>query len=62
MVLSGILMLVLIALFSCASQQVAPEKPQEMKVAQAEQPAAPPPKEEKPKSLYDADVKPLDTC
>jgi len=59
MVLSGILMLVLITLFSCASQQVAPEKPQAMQVAQAEQPAAPPPKEEKPKSLYDADVKPL---
>lgn len=64
MVLSGILMLVLIALFSCASQQVAPEKPQEVKVAQAEQPAPPPPKEVKPKSPYEMDVKPLspDEC
>lgn len=64
MVLSGILMLVLITLFSCASQQVATEKPQEMKVVQAEQPAAPPPKEVKPKSPYEADIKPLtpDEC
>lgn len=63
-VLSGILMLVLIAVFSCASQQVAPEKPQaQTQVAQATEPA-PPPKEVKPKSPYEADIKPLtpDEC
>ncbi|MEW6586321.1 MAG: cytochrome C [Nitrospirota bacterium] len=61
--LAGILILALAALLSCASQQVAPEKPQaEQQVAQAAvepAPPPPPPVEEKPKSLYETDVKPL---
>jgi predicted CXXCH cytochrome family protein len=56
-VLAGILALVLIALFSCASQQVAPEKPAQ--VAQAPAQPETPTVEVKPKSPYEADIKPL---
>lgn len=60
--LAGVIFLAFIVIFACASQPIAPEKPQkETQVAAQQEPAPPPPKKEevKPAGPYEADIKPL---